>query len=145
MPFLVAGILCAGFWSDRRNPRLVMIAGCGAAVPLGLLLAPALASGSLTVIWLFLSAALFVMGLVYGPLGSWMPSLFPARVRYTGVSLAFTVGGILGGGIAPIVAQSLAIHGGLPWVGWVLERRALVSLVALVDVGRGPCKSIAKD
>jgi MFS family permease len=136
MPFLAAGILCSGIWSDRRNPRQVLIAGCVVAVPLGLLLAPALASGSMVVIWLFLSAALFVMGLVYGPLGAWMPSLFPARVRYTGVSLAFTVGGILGGGIAPIVAQSLAIHGGLTWVGLYLSAAALLSLLALVTLGR---------
>jgi MFS family permease len=136
MPFLAAGILCSGIWSDRQNPRRVLIAGCGIAVPLGLLLAPALASGSLVVIWLFLSAALFVMGLVYGPLGAWMPSLFPARVRYTGVSLAFTVGGILGGGIAPIVAQTLAIHGGLPWVGLYLSAAALLSLMALLTLAR---------
>jgi MFS family permease len=136
MPFLAAGILCSGIWSDRRNPRRVLIAGCGVAVPLGLLLAPALGSGSLAAIWLFLSAALFVMGLVYGPLGAWMPSLFPARVRYTGVSLAFTVGGILGGGIAPIVAQSLAIHGGLSWVGLYLSAAALLSLIALLTLGR---------
>jgi MFS family permease len=136
MPFLAAGILCSGIWSDRRNPRRVLIAGCGVAVPLGLLLAPALGSGSLAAIWLFLSTALFVMGLVYGPLGAWMPSLFPARVRYTGVSLAFTVGGILGGGIAPIVAQSLAIHGGLPWVGLYLSAAALLSLIALLTLGR---------
>jgi MFS family permease len=76
------------------------------------------------------------MGLVYGPLGAWMPSLFPAHVRYTGVSLAFTVGGILGGGIAPIVAQTLAIHGGLPWVGLYLSAAALLSLVALATLGR---------
>jgi MFS family permease len=136
MPFLAAGILCSGIWSDRHNPRRVLITGCSVAVPLGLLLAPALASGSLAVIWLFLSAALFVMGLVYGPLGAWMPSLFPAHVRYTGVSLAFTVGGILGGGIAPIVAQTLAIHGGLPWVGLYLSAAALLSLVALATLGR---------
>lgn len=136
MPFLAGGILCSGVWSDRRNPRHVLIAGCSVAVPLGFLLAPALASRSLVVIWLFLAAALFVMGLVYGPLGAWMPSLFPARVRYTGVSLAFTVGGILGGGIAPIVAQSLAIHGGLSLVGLYLSAAALLSLVALATLGR---------
>ena len=32
---------------------------------------------------------LFVMGLVYGPLGAWLPGLFPARVRYTGASICF--------------------------------------------------------
>jgi MFS family permease len=132
MPFLAGGILVSGFWSDRRDARTVLIAGCTIALPLGALLAPALESGSLVTMWLFLSAALFVMGLVYGPLGAWMPSLFPARVRYTGVSLAFTLGGILGGGIAPILAQALAVRGGLAWVGMYLSAAALLSLAALL-------------
>ena len=146
IPFLAAGILCSGHWSDRSDPRRVLIIGCAVAVPVGLLLAPLLTSGSLVAIWLFLSTALFVMGLLYGPLGAWMPSLFPARVRYTGVSVAFTVGGILGGGIAPLVAQSLAIHGGLRWVGYYLSGAALVSLVALLTLGHdGSRNRIAKE
>jgi MFS family permease len=136
IPFLAAGILYSGHWSDRTDPRRVLIIGCSVAVPLGLVLAPLLASGYLVVIWLFLSVALFVMGLVYGPLGAWLPSLFPPRVRYTGVSLAFTGGGILGGGIAPIVAQWLAIHGGLPWVGLYFSAATLLSLIALLTLGR---------
>jgi MFS family permease len=146
IPLLAAGILCSGYWSDRTDPRRVLMVGCGLAIPVGLLLAPLLSSGSLAFIWLFLAIALFVMGLVYGPLGSWMPSLFPARVRYTGVSVAFTVGGILGGGIAPILAQWLAIHGGLPWVGCYLSTAALISLLALLTLGRSTLtpKNIAR-
>jgi hypothetical protein len=56
-----------------------------------------LGSGSLPVIGVFLALALFTMGFVYGPLGAWLPGLFPARVRYTGASMAFNLGGILGG------------------------------------------------
>jgi MFS family permease len=146
IPFLAAGIICSGYWSDRNDPRRVLIMGCAVAVPVGLLLAPLLTSGSLAAIWLFLSTALFVMGLLYGPLGAWMPSLFPASVRYTGVSVAFTVGGILGGGIAPLLAQSLAIHGGLKWVGFYLSGAALVSLVSLLTLGQdGSGKRITKE
>jgi hypothetical protein len=38
---------------------------------------------NMQLIWLFLSIALFVMGFVYGPLGAWLPSLFPPAIRYT--------------------------------------------------------------
>jgi MFS family permease len=88
-------------------------------------------SGSLVLIWAFLSLALVMMGLVYGPLGAFLPSLFPARVRYTGVSMAFNVGGILGGGMAPIAAQWLADRGGLEWVGLYLAAAALISFLSL--------------
>ena len=111
--WLAIGIVVAGIWSDRTTPRRVLIFGCLATIGVAALLAPMLGGGSLIVVWLFLSLALFVMGFVYGPLGAWLPDLFPARVRYTGVSLAFNVGGILGGGLTPLLAQALADHGSL--------------------------------
>ena len=69
-------------------------------------------------------------------LGAFLPSLFPARVRYTGASMAFNVGGIIGGGLAPMLAQILADRGGLVPVGLYLGGAALVSLVALAPLRR---------
>jgi MFS family permease len=132
--FLAAGILAAGWWSDKANPRRVLMAGCAATVVAGFLLAPAMGSGSLLAIWAFLSLALFLMGFVYGPLGAFLPSLFPTRVRYSGTSLAFNVGGILGGGLAPMIAAALAERGGLPPVGLYLSGAAAVSLAALLPL-----------
>ena len=133
--FMAAGIVSAGYLSDRLTARRVLMAGCVLTIGAGLLLAPMMGSGSLTLVGVFLSLALFLMGLVYGPLGAWLPGLFPARVRYTGASLAFNVGGILGGALAPIVAQALAERGGLWPVGGYLGGAALVSLVALAWAG----------
>ncbi|MDR3510212.1 MAG: MFS transporter [Caulobacteraceae bacterium] len=135
--FLAIGIVAAARLSDQSNPRRVLVAGCGLTVLVGLLLPPMLGSGSLLQIWLFLSLALLVMGFVYGPLGAWLPSLFPARVRYTGASMAFNVGGIIGGGLAPMIAQALANHGGLRWVGLYLAAAAVISLVGLLPLKRG--------
>ena len=110
--------------------------GCVLAVLAGFGLAPMLGSGSLLLVGVFLSVAMVLMGLVYGPLGAWLPGLFPARVRYTGASVAFNVGGIIGGGLAPMIAQALADRGGLVPVGYYLSGAALVSLVALALIGR---------
>ena len=130
--WLAIGIVTAGVWSDRSTPRLVLIFGCLATIGIAALLAPMLGSGSLLQVWLFLSLALFVMGFVYGPLGAWLPDLFPARVRYTGASLAFNIGGIIGGGLTPLLAQALADRGGLAGVGLYLGAAAMLSLVALL-------------
>jgi MFS family permease len=129
--FMAAGIVVAGYLSDRLDPRRVLMAGCALTVAAGFLLAPLMGSGSLLLIGVFLSLALSLMGLVYGPLGAWLPGLFPARVRYTGASLAFNIGGILGGALAPLVAQALAARGGLFPVGLYLSGAALISLIAL--------------
>ncbi|TWB46074.1 MFS transporter [Nitrospirillum pindoramense] len=129
--FLGLGIVIAGWWADVASPRRVLMVGCVMTVVVGFLLAPMLGSGSLSLVGLFLCLALMVMGFVYGPLGAWLPSLFPARVRYTGTSMTFNLGGILGGGVAPALAQSLAQSGGLPYVGLYLAGAALISLAAL--------------
>lgn len=134
--FLAAGILTSGAWSDRRSPKTVLVAGCALGVPLGFGLAPML-GGSLFAIALFLSMALFVMGLLYGPLGAWLPSLFPARVRYTGVSIAFNMGGIFGGALTPFAAEALQKSVGLTWVGGYLTLASLVSLAALLSLPKG--------
>ncbi|MBL8629698.1 MAG: MHS family MFS transporter [Rhodospirillaceae bacterium] len=129
--FLAVGIISAGALSDQSNPRRVLMIGCMGTVLIGFVLGPMLTSGSLVLIWLFLSGALMLMGFTYGPLGAWLPGLFPARVRYTGASIAFNAGGILGGAMAPIVAQALADQGGLPYVGLYLSTAAGVSFIAL--------------
>jgi len=141
--FLAIGIAAAGYFSDRFNPRIVLMTGCAGTIVAGFLLAPMLGSGSLTVIFLFLSFALFLMGLAYGPLGAWLPGLFPARVRYTGASVAFNLGGILGGALAPILALQLSDMGGLSYVGLYLGGAALVSLIALAPL-RQPTPSKAE-
>ena len=129
VPTVWGGLLTYLRESGKRidGLRRVLIGGCLATVATGLVLAPLMQSGSLLLVGLFLSLALFVMGFVYGPLGAWLPGLFPARVRYTGASMAFNAGGIIGGGLAPIIAQALADRGGLAPVGWYLAACAIAA------------------
>jgi MFS family permease len=134
--FLAIGIIVAAWWSDHANPRRALMAGCLGVVGAGLLMPLMLQGGSLLIVWAFLSLAFFVMGFAYGPLGAFLPSLFPARVRYSGCSIAFNVGGILGGGLAPIIAAALAAEGGLLPVGLYLAGSAVISLVALLPLAR---------
>lgn len=136
--FMAGGIVWSGYWSDATTPRRVLMAGSGLTVAVGALLAPMLGGGSLWLVGGFLSLSLLVMGLVYGPLGAWLPSLFPARVRYTGASIAFNVGGIIGGGLAPVAAQYLASRGGLGFVGVYLAAAGLISLLALWPLNKTP-------
>ncbi|HEX4473884.1 MAG TPA: MFS transporter [Polyangiaceae bacterium] len=132
--FMALGIVLSGYLSDRFDPRSVLVAGCIGTAFAGFSLSPLMGSGSLALIFAFLSLALLLMGFVYGPLGAWLPALFPARVRYTGASLAFNIGGILGGALSPVVAQALANRGGLFPVGLYLSAAASVSLVALLSI-----------
>jgi MFS family permease len=136
--FMAVGIALSGIWADRSSPATVLKWGCVGAVVAGFLLAPGLGSGSLLGMFASLAFALFVMGFVYGPLGAWLPGLYPARVRYTGVSLAFNMAGIIGGGLTPVAAQALAERGGLLPVGGYLAVLSLLSLGALLAMRARP-------
>ncbi|PZU09609.1 MFS transporter [Sphingomonas sp.] len=130
--FMAIGIVLAAYAADRHwDERRVLAGGCVAAMGLGFLTAPLLGGGTLLGVFVYLSALLFIMGFVYGPLGGWLPHMFPTRVRYTGASITFNVAGVLGGGLTPLAAQSLAAHGGLTYVGYYVTGLTAISLLAL--------------
>ncbi|MDQ1623971.1 MAG: hypothetical protein QOH19_2389, partial [Actinomycetota bacterium] len=55
--------------------------------------------------------ALFVLtiglGLSYGPMSAMYAGMFPANVRYSGISIGYAFGSILGGAFAATIAESL--------------------------------------
>lgn len=134
--FMAAGILAAVVLADRWGGGKALGLGFVATMPVGALMATLVVPGSLGSVFVWLAAALFTMGFVYGPLGAWLPSLFPARVRYTGVSMTFNIGGIIGGGLTPMLAQAMAQGSGLETVGLFLAGAGLLSLVGLLMLGR---------
>ncbi len=134
--FLAVGIIVAGWLADRTSPARVLMLGSLATMAVGLAMGPLMAGGTAGV-FAFLSLSLFVMGFVYGPLGAFLPGLFPARVRYTGASVAFNMGGIIGGGLTPVIGASLASQYGIGAVGWYLAAAALVSVIGLALLPKG--------
>ncbi|MEW9856227.1 MFS transporter [Novosphingobium sp. M1R2S20] len=109
--FYVVGILAAGRLGDGIGPARVLMGGAVATALVGLIFEAGMRSGSLFILGATLSTAMLVLGFNNGPLGSWLASLFPVRSRYTGVSLAFNAGGILGGAVVPFVAQLFVVQG----------------------------------
>ena len=61
-------------------------------------------------IWLY-GLALFVLtiglGLSYGPMSAMYAEMFPANVRYSGISIGYAFGAILGGAFAATIAETL--------------------------------------
>ncbi len=109
--FYVMGILIAGAVADRIGSRMVLIGGAVATIATGFIFEAGLRSGSAVLACATLSVAMFVLGFNNAPLGSWLATLFPVRSRYTGVSLAFNLGGILGGAVVPLIAQLFVVRG----------------------------------
>ncbi|WP_313394770.1 MFS transporter [Sphingobium yanoikuyae] len=129
--FMALSIVIAGWWSDKSSPTRVLAWGCAGTLVMGIVFGPLIGTAALLPIFVALSLALFVMGFIYGPLGAYLPALFPTQLRYTGASFAFNLGGILGGALAPIVATWLIGMQGVALVGLYMSAAALISLAGL--------------
>lgn len=97
----------AGSLSDRIGRRNTYIIGWIAFLATVFALFPLVNTGNP---WLlFLGLALFTIGngFTYGPQAAYFAELFPASIRYTGVSVTYAIGAILGGAFAPTIATWL--------------------------------------
>ena len=130
--FLALGIAVSVMRADKIGARKTLLLGALATIVLGLGFGAGLSASSLWVVFATLSASLFVMGFVYGPLGAWLPTLFPPLVRYSGVSVAFNAGGIVGGALTPFVAQAMASSGQGIFVGLLISAAGVLTLIGLV-------------
>ncbi|MFT4026138.1 MAG: MFS transporter [Novosphingobium sp.] len=129
--FLTFGILAASTLADRTSPGRVLAIGSVGTALVGFVFSAGLAAG---MAWaaVMLSGALFVMAFTNAPLGSWLSSLFPTRVRYSGVAFAFNFGGVLGGAVTPILAQALSTAHLAHLAGLLIVGSGLISLVGVL-------------
>jgi metabolite-proton symporter len=128
--FFALCIPLSAWLADRRGRRGTLVLVSAAIVVFGFLMQPLFGSGSTAGVTLFLALGMSLMGMTYGPLGTFLSEMFPTAVRYTGSSMTFNLAGILGASLAPYLATNLATHFGLASVGYYLSAAAAISLVA---------------
>ncbi|MGI8705236.1 MAG: MFS transporter [Sphingomicrobium sp.] len=119
--------------SDKIGRRPVYaFGGLGLAV-WSFLLFPLLGSGDNAQIVLALVVGLVLHGAMYGPQAAFITELFPTRIRYSGVSLAYQLTAIFAGSLAPIIALWLYTETGsaLPVAIYVGVACAISGLTAL--------------
>ena len=99
-------ILASGWLGDRIPPRYLLRAGVALLLVLALPFYAALEARSMNLTLLCTLAGL-VAGLTNGTFAVLLTDLFPTRVRFTGVALAFNVSFTIFSGTAPLVATTL--------------------------------------
>lgn len=71
-------------------------------------------------------------GLTYGPQAALFCELFPARVRYSGASISYGLGALIGGAFAPMIATYLqGLTGTTMLISVYLVAASLIGLVAV--------------
>jgi MFS family permease len=130
---LFVGIAIAAALSDRLGARQVALAGTLGILFLAFPAFWLIDTGSPVWIWIAMSAWIAGGGALYGVSGALTAELFPARVRYSGISFSAQVAGLLGGALTPIIATALVSwSGGSSWP--VAAYVAVASLFTLAAV-----------
>ncbi|HEY5853283.1 MAG TPA: MFS transporter [Aldersonia sp.] len=106
-PFWMAGMAFSAARSDILGRRKVYIRASIALVVCAATFFPLVDTGNIAVIAAAMILLGFVLGCCAGPQSALFSELFPAHIRYSGASLGYQIGAILGGGLAPIVATAL--------------------------------------
>ena len=114
--------------SDKVGRKRVLLISGAVAIIWGLLVFPLMDTEVPILIWLALAGCLALMGLTYGPMGAFLPELFDTRYRYSGAALAYSLGGVLGGALPPIVATQLQAH----FPSWTIG--VYIAIVAIISV-----------
>lgn len=122
-------VVLAGWLSDRFGRRRLLIFGFAAGTVWALFIFPVISIGTGAAFALAQCLTLLFYACAYGPLGSYLPELFKPRYRYTGAGLGYNIGGILGGGIVPIVASAISATYGGTGIGLLLSATGVISLV----------------
>jgi MFS family permease len=72
--------------------------------------------------------------MVYGPIAAFLVELFPARIRYTSMSLPYHVGNGVFGGLVPAAGASIAAITGIPLSG-LFYPMAIAAIGVVVSLG----------
>jgi metabolite-proton symporter len=104
---MIPALVLAAAWSDRFGRRGVYMLGAALLAAWSFAIFPLIDTGSFLWICVSLAVGQMLVAMMYGPQAAFVSEMFSTAVRYSGASLGYQLGAILGGGFAPIIATAL--------------------------------------
>ncbi|MBT3427919.1 MAG: MHS family MFS transporter [Gammaproteobacteria bacterium] len=117
--------------SDRIGRKKVYQWGAVLTGLWGFALFPLIDTGNTYYIILAVSMGLVFLGMQYGPQAAFFTELFSTEVRYSGASLGYQMGAILGGALAPTIAVLLWTQFDIFYVSLYIAAAAVLTLISL--------------
>ncbi|WP_040766142.1 MFS transporter [Tsukamurella sp. 1534] len=128
----------SGWLTDRVNRRWVYGIGALATAVWVPILFVLIGNDSRILLTLSIVVGMILHALMYGPQAAFITEQFPARLRYSGSSLAYTFAGVAGGAMAPLLFTMLFKNTGT-WVSIAVYVAVSAALtIAGMMLGRDP-------
>ncbi|MGW7048649.1 MFS transporter [Streptomyces avermitilis] len=122
-----------GRLSDRVGRKPVIYAGIAAEAVLAFPFFWLLDTGSAPLVFVAYALMMLAFSANYGPIATFLAELFGTRVRYSGLSVAYMLSGLLGSAATPAVtAWLLSLTGSSSSIAWYVLGAALLSLLGLL-------------
>ena len=117
--------------SDRVGRKQIYRWGAILTGIWGFAIFPLVDTGMPIMITLAVTMGMVLLGMQYGPQAAYFTELFATEVRYSGASLGYQIGAILGGALAPTIAVLLWQELGIIYVSVYILVAALLTLWCL--------------
>ena len=119
-------------YSDRHGRKGVFMAGAVLTGLWAFAIFPLVDTGNFWLIVMAITGGLSFVGMMYGPQAAFFTELFSTEVRYSGATLGYQFGAILGGAFAPTIAAFLWNNYGIFWVSVYISFASLLTLLSVM-------------
>lgn len=121
-----------GKLSDKYGRKPIIAAGIAAEALLAFPFFWLINTGEVWAVFLAYGLMMIAFSANYGPIATFLAELFGSKVRYSGLSIAYMLSGLLGSAITPaITVWLLDLTGQSDSIAWYIAAAAALSFIAL--------------
>ena len=119
-------------YSDRNGRKGIFMLGAILSGLWAFAIFPLVDTGNFWLIVLALTFGLIFLAMMYGPQAAFFTELFSTEVRYSGATLGYQFGAIVGGAFAPTIAVKLWSDFDIFWVSVYIAFASMLTLVSVM-------------
>ncbi|MDC1109871.1 MFS transporter [Gammaproteobacteria bacterium] len=121
-------------YSDKNGRKGIFMAGAVLTGLWAFAIFPLVDTGNFWLIVLAITIGLIFVGMMYGPQAAFFTELFSTEVRYSGATLGYQFGAILGGAFAPTIAAFLWNNYGIFWVSVYISFASILTVFSVMSL-----------
>ena len=118
-------------YSDRNGRKGIFMLGAILSGIWAFAIFPLVDTGNFWLIVLALTFGLIFLAMMYGPQAAFFTELFSTEVRYSGATLGYQFGAIIGGAFAPTIAVKLWTDFDIVWVSAYIAFASMLTLISV--------------